>query len=451
MMPLIILLLVGAFIVDSALINMISLWVGTDTYMHGALVIPLCYMLIKQLPLPKNFSQPSILNIIIVATLWLISLYVSKISLFNVLQQIAFLTGAAVITYSIFGFKGVIHYKTPLALLFLCIPFGDSFVPHLQSVTADLAVYFLRLSDVSVYRQGWYLSIPNADFRVAEACSGVNFLISTFVLGVFFSFMEFNSILKRVFFVSLAIIIPIVANGVRVYLIIMIADMGYVDAATGFDHLVYGWVFFLFVLGVLGVIGWYWRDEIKPTKDEGKELEVKNFTVSVKSRKPILILCLASLGFTLFQIREIDLSHMPISVESKLGAHFPGASRHDVKTLENNLEKHTIYFNRENDEVKLLSINNRLFSTADWTIDSTKKIKISNGNALETKLKNLHGETKFLYSTYFSGRDFHATKSDSFVPLWLNRLKNPSFERGAILVLSDSQKESKEIDALFYK
>lgn len=439
-----IIMIAGGWLVQDSLINMVRLWVGTDTYMHGALVIPLCFMMIKQMPQPKEYSKPHTYNLITASALWLLALYISNISLFNVLQQFVYLTIFFIWIYAAFGIKGIWHYRTPLILFFLCIPFGDSFVPHLQSITADLAVFLLRLSDVSVYRQGWYLSIPNADFRVAEACSGVNFLISTFVLGVFFSFMEFNSTLKRLIFISLSIAVPILANGARVYLIIIIADMGYVEAATGFDHLVYGWIFFMLVLGVLATVGWFWREKNLTEEKDGSEKSIfKSFSMNPSSKKPMLLLSACAILFV-SQLNNNTFEYNQEQLSSTLGAHFPGASSHIIEQTADGTEKHKIYFNQENNEIKLLSINNRLFSTADWTIDSTRVVKHNHGEALETKLKNLHGETKYLYSSYFSKESFYATKKQAFLPLWAHRLRNPAFERGILLVLSNKAISSKE-------
>jgi len=57
-----------------------------------------------------------------------------------------------------------------------------------------------------------------------------------------------------------AILVPLVANWVRAYLIVMLGHLSGNTIATGVDHLVYGWLFFGIVIGVMFLIGARWVD-----------------------------------------------------------------------------------------------------------------------------------------------------------------------------------------------
>ena len=56
---------------------------------------------------------------------------------------------------------------------------------------------------------------------------------------------------------ALCLVAPILANGVRAFGTIYAAHLTSVEAATGFDHLIYGWFFFAFVM--LSVMGVSWK------------------------------------------------------------------------------------------------------------------------------------------------------------------------------------------------
>lgn len=73
--------------------------------------------------------------------------------------------------------------------------------------------------------------------------------------------MFFRTWPRRLFFVGLSIVVPIIANGFRAYGIIMLARTAGVEAASGIDHLVYGWIFFSLVMALLGLAGWFMRQE----------------------------------------------------------------------------------------------------------------------------------------------------------------------------------------------
>jgi EpsI family protein len=67
--------------------------------------------------------------------------------------------------------------------------------------------------------------------------------------------------LRRALFIGLSVIVPIIANGLRAYMIVMIGHLSGMALATGVDHLIYGWLFFGLVMFVMFWIGSYWRED----------------------------------------------------------------------------------------------------------------------------------------------------------------------------------------------
>ena len=99
------------------------------------------------------------------------------------------------------------------------------------------------------------LSIPRGDFEVAKACSGIRYLIASVSLGTFYAYLTYQSWGRRLLFVSMAIALPILANGLRAYGIVMIAHFTNMKHAVGVDHLIYGWLFFGVLMFVLFWVG----------------------------------------------------------------------------------------------------------------------------------------------------------------------------------------------------
>lgn len=69
--------------------------------------------------------------------------------------------------------------------------------------------------------EGLYLSIPAGHFEVAEACSGLRYLMASVALGVLYAYLTYRSPWRRLAFVVLSMVMPIVANGIRAYGIVM--------------------------------------------------------------------------------------------------------------------------------------------------------------------------------------------------------------------------------------
>jgi exosortase A len=400
----------AALISFEAVQNMIVLWTTTDTYMHGALVLPLAAIMAFNKPLPKFNSKPiSVYNTIIVSVLWSCLMIFGHLSMINVVQQFALLTTIPIVILLSSGWRVFWHYRAPIVLVFFAIPVGDFLIPYLQSITADMAMYLLRLFDVSVLRNGWYISIVSADFRVAEACSGVNFLISTFTASVFYSFTYMRKTSKRVIFIALGLFVPLVANGLRVFLIIMIAEMGYVEAATGADHIFYGWIFFVVILVMLFVLGYFMQDS--PCAEDGEMLHsIKDITLPKYSNMIIVFLSIQALvSIFIFTMPGTSIGKETPSpiLGDVLGPSFPYADKVCVITKNENIKEYVYQYDNENKNKKLISYENRWFNPDIWSVDK-KEMSMLNLNIPVVKLSliNLRGRRIYLYTSYLIGTDW---------------------------------------------
>jgi EpsI family protein len=143
----------------------------------------------------------------------------------------------------------------PLAYLFFAVPLGESLVPKLMDFTARFAVGALQLTGVPVFKEGFFISTPGGDFEVARACSGIRYLLATLAIGSVYAYLAITRPWKRVAFIALCVVVPVVANGIRAYGIILLASLTSVDRAADVDHLIYGWLFFGVVLFLLFLLG----------------------------------------------------------------------------------------------------------------------------------------------------------------------------------------------------
>lgn len=145
----------------------------------------------------------------------------------------------------------------PIAYMVFLVPFGDELVPALQTITAALTIALVKLSGIPASVDGVFIDTPAGLFEVAEACSGVKFLIAMIAFGALVANVCFRSWYRRVLFMALCVVTPILANGVRAWGTIFIAQQVGAQKAGGFDHIVYGWFFFALVIAA--VLGASWR------------------------------------------------------------------------------------------------------------------------------------------------------------------------------------------------
>jgi exosortase A len=148
----------------------------------------------------------------------------------------------------------------PLCYAFFLVPFGEGLETPLQTVTVAITMPLLHLFGVPAHVDGVLITIPNGYFEVAEACSGAKFVIAMIAYGALVANVCFVSWRRRAIFMVVALIVPVIANGLRAFGTIYAAYLTSVERATGMDHIVYGWIFFGLVMAAVLAIGWRWFD-----------------------------------------------------------------------------------------------------------------------------------------------------------------------------------------------
>ena len=104
------------------------------------------------------------------------------------------------------------------------------------------------------------LSTPSGNWQVAEACSGIRYLLTSIVIGVLVAGVAYRSWKRRILFLLLSIFLPIVANAIRAYGIVVLAYISGNSIATGVDHVIYGFVFFSLITGILLTVAIRWYE-----------------------------------------------------------------------------------------------------------------------------------------------------------------------------------------------
>lgn len=244
-----------------ASIHSVLTWYWSATFNHGFLILPIVLYLIwlRRAELAAIEPRPNYLGLLGLALSglgWLVADAADVI----LVQQFALVAAIQCMTFTIIGWRATRVILFPLAYLFFAVPFGEFLVPPLQDLTADFTVMFLRFINIPVFLDGIFLSIPNGNFEVAEACSGVRFLIAIVALGTLFAYMNYYTTWRQVLFVALSFVVPIIANGFRAFGIVYIGYVSDMKAAVGADHIVYGWVFFAIVTVALLALGAAFRE-----------------------------------------------------------------------------------------------------------------------------------------------------------------------------------------------
>ena len=242
--------------------SMVAIWLDSDTFAHGFVILPISAFLVwwkrNELgllqPVPVSYGP---LVLIIPGLIWLLG-YISDV---QVVQQFCFVATFILLVWILLGWKVVKLLAFPLGYLLFAVPFGKFLVPFMIDFSAVFAIGALRLTGVPVFAEGTSFSTPGANWIVLEVCSGMRYLIAALVVGTLYAYLTYRSQIRRAFFILVTIVIPFIASGMRVYIIVMIGHFIDMRYAKGFDHLFIGWLFFGIVMLLLFWIGSLWRED----------------------------------------------------------------------------------------------------------------------------------------------------------------------------------------------
>jgi exosortase A len=246
--------------------SIISIWERSGTYAHGYVILPISMWLIWRrravlATLPLKPCWPALPALLACGGVWL----VAQVGDVQIVRQYAFVAMMPLSVLALLGLPLARAIVFPLAYLLFMVPVGESLVPPLIDITANFTIDALRLTGIPVLRDGNSFAIPSGNWSVVDACSGLRYLIASITLGWLYAYLTYRSLWRRVAFILTATLLPVLANGMRAYMIVMIGHLSGMTLAVGVDHIIYGWAFFGLVMLLLFWVGSFWRDDVPPS------------------------------------------------------------------------------------------------------------------------------------------------------------------------------------------
>lgn len=267
--------------------SMARIWSNSETFAHGFIVLPCAAWMLWHRrndwrALPLQTWWPATIALAGCGVIWL----VGRLGGVASIEQFGAVAVIPATVLLLVGPSVTRAIALPLAFLFFAVPIGEFLTPIMMDYTADATVAAIRWSGVPVFREGLHFSLPSGRWSVVEACSGLRYLIASLALGVLYAYLQFRTLRYRLAFITLAIFVPVVANWIRAYGIVMLGHLSDMRLATGVDHLVYGWLFFGFVMALLFWIGSRWREPAPDSDGARKSIDAESAVDSDPRRRP---------------------------------------------------------------------------------------------------------------------------------------------------------------------
>src|SRR5262245_10495557 len=238
------------------LASFVHVWQNSATFAHGFLVVPISAGLVwlRRRSLGALAPRPYPIALLMLPLLGL-SWFVGHATDTFLVEQLSLVAMIPALVVVCFG-PGVARSQAfALGFLLFTVPIGPHFQPFLMNFTADFVVRALRISGIPVVREGLFFAIPGARWRIVEACSGLNFIVSGLALACLYGFWAYRKTWKRVLFAACSVAGMILANGIRAYLIVLVGYLSEMRLGMGYEHNAIGWIVFMVVMAILFVAG----------------------------------------------------------------------------------------------------------------------------------------------------------------------------------------------------
>lgn len=397
--------------------SIVRIWDSSDTFAHGYVILPISLWLIwrRRDTLPLDEARPYWPALLLLAACgfgWLLA----DLAEVQVVRQYAMVAMIPTLALALLGPSLTKAMAFPLLFLLLAVPFGEVFIDPLIDFTADFTVAALRLTGIPVLRVGNHFDIPTGSWSVVEACSGVRYLIASVTLGLLYAYLTYRSLWRQIIFVLFAILVPIIANGLRAYMIVMIGHLSGMKLATGVDHIIYGWAFFGLVMFVMLWIGSFWREDEVATeaRRHDRASTATSLPTSRGSMLPVVLAALACLAAWPIYSHYMDkavFNPKTASLDSFQSSWQPARAFADWKPgfLPANAELHrffqqdgqsvgvsVLYYRNQDDKTKLISSSNRMVHEKDpvWiTTGNAVRQEAIAGQELKLRETRLRGNT----------------------------------------------------------
>ena len=167
--------------------------------------------------------------------------FISRVS--NIVETEGYLMYGLIVAvlFSVIGWDALKKLWFPLLYLLFVLPPPETVVAMvtnpLKIILSESAVGFLYLFGYPIASSGVTIQVGQYQLLVAEACAGLNSLISLSAISLFYVYLRHHANLRYSLLMILAIVpVAVFANFVRIILLVLLTYHGGEAAAQGFLH-----------------------------------------------------------------------------------------------------------------------------------------------------------------------------------------------------------------------
>lgn len=248
-------LILALLVAWPSVLDLADKWINTEAYSHGfVLLLVAVFLGLQRLSEIPASARPSLWFLPALA-FSLLFVLIARVSELHVVAQYGLFGVIAAMVLGAWGWRGIQVLLIPLTLLLLAIPmpgyFEVNLTAELKLVSSKVGAVLLQQIGVPVFNEGNIIDLGSYRLQVADACSGLNYMIPLLAIGVMVAGFLRTTLWRRVAVVLITIPLTVAMNILRIAIAGLLVKYVGPGTAEGFIHDFEGWMVFVASLVLL--------------------------------------------------------------------------------------------------------------------------------------------------------------------------------------------------------
>lgn len=193
----------------------------------------------------------------------------------------------------------------PLLLIVFTLPIWDFLSDILRTIETPVVVLLLKMSFIETIQDGFLVYIPAGTFLVEGGCSGFNQFIVSVPLATLYIYSRNLKFVASYKFVGLLLLLAIIFNILRIYIIIVAGHISHMKSSLLHDHEYLAWIIYGTGVFILFYVMDKRLNKVDTQKNEKSQIKSHDISLNkIQLRTPLILI-----GFTLLLGPLLSISY----------------------------------------------------------------------------------------------------------------------------------------------
>lgn len=188
-------------------------------------------------------EQVYVVPLLLLVVVVIVNFFAAKFSvlLFHQFAMLGFLYFSI---KSLFKIKDELQLVRLVGVLIFTTTTFDHLVPYLVNMSSYVVSHLISIYGITAFIDGPMIEIPSGSILIADSCSGVRYVIVALAIGCIMGIMENATLVSNLKLLVYSVLIALIANWLRIFLLVAIGDATEMQSSLMKDHEFFGFIVF---------------------------------------------------------------------------------------------------------------------------------------------------------------------------------------------------------------